>query len=97
MRTPIHDLFDRGFVLITGNDGDHWQQLKQLAPLYDAELTCVRLQEHEHCRRYDVDAGGAALVGPDGFVAWRADTAVAEPAAQMREALSRLGMKEGRA
>ncbi|QXJ21837.1 FAD-dependent monooxygenase [Actinomadura graeca] len=39
---------------------------------------------------YGLDAGGAALVRPDGFVAWRARSLPADPAASLDAALGRV-------
>jgi putative polyketide hydroxylase len=34
----------------------------------------------EVCTAYGIDGDGASLIRPDGFVAWRGRTAVADPA-----------------
>jgi 2-polyprenyl-6-methoxyphenol hydroxylase-like FAD-dependent oxidoreductase len=41
------------------------------------------------CERYGLSDTGATLVRPDGFVAWRAERAVADPRAALKEALGR--------
>jgi putative polyketide hydroxylase len=35
-----------------------------------------------------IQPSGALLIRPDGFVAWRSESAVAQPAAALRAALS---------
>ena len=42
---------------------------------------------------YGVDEGGAVLVRPDGYIAWRCRGPVADPAAALRSALSSLGLE----
>jgi putative polyketide hydroxylase len=41
------------------------------------------------CERYGLSDTGATLVRPDGFVAWRAEHAAADPRAALQEALAR--------
>jgi hypothetical protein len=41
---------------------------------------------------YGVEPGGAVLVRPDGYIAWRGRGPVADPAAALRSALSSLGL-----
>jgi putative polyketide hydroxylase len=40
------------------------------------------------CASMGIQPSGALLIRPDGFVAWRSESAVAQPAAALRAALS---------
>jgi hypothetical protein len=77
---PIHDSFDRRFSLLTGDP--RWS-----AAAHAAHVEPIVIANAEFSARYGVDAHGATLVRPDGFIAWRAPTAVADPAAALRRAL----------
>jgi putative polyketide hydroxylase len=64
----ILDLFGRDFVLVTGHGGAQWQEVAEPA----ARHTGIPLVVHMgHGSRYGLSRSGAALVRPDGFVAWR--------------------------
>jgi 2-polyprenyl-6-methoxyphenol hydroxylase-like FAD-dependent oxidoreductase len=89
------DLFGPGWVLLA--DGDAWADAAERA----AAAVGIDLAEH----RIDVDlrtaepdalrsafglsAGGAALVRPDGYIAWRSTTAPEDPAGALTDALAR--------
>ncbi|WP_405061056.1 FAD-dependent monooxygenase [Kribbella sp. NBC_01505] len=82
LRISTHDLFGRGFVLFTGSEGAGWREAAEKAaaslgvPIKayligaDAELRDV---ENVWESRYGIGAGGAALIRPDGYVAWLSD------------------------
>jgi 2-polyprenyl-6-methoxyphenol hydroxylase-like FAD-dependent oxidoreductase len=89
------DLFGPHFVLLTGRDGDAWRQAAQALgttspPLIaftvgnDKELSDPDGNWHEI---YDVDPDGAALVRPDGYVAWRSRSGASNPQQVLRAAL----------
>jgi hypothetical protein len=95
------DLFGSGFVLLAGKQGgqvwmDAGRQIKerlgvQLTRLVvDEELVDV---EGHFQERYGVSGGGAVLVRPDGYVAWRSPDAAPDPPGTlervMRQVLSR--------
>ncbi|WP_329084050.1 MULTISPECIES: FAD-dependent monooxygenase [unclassified Streptosporangium] len=80
------DLFGPGFVLLAGPRGEVWARAAQVA----ADWLGVRLTSYRiggeledpagaWQRRYGVGDDGAVLVRPDGYVAWRASEAVADP------------------
>ena len=88
------DLFGRNFVVLAGPDGEAWRSAAQAAAtslgvvvdtyrigadVADSTGSCERL--------YGTGTGGAALVRPDGFVAWRASTAEPDPASALADAL----------
>jgi putative polyketide hydroxylase len=63
------DLFGRGFVLLAGPEGSAWR-----------EAACpgvhvVQIGETAFPDAYGIPPSGAVLVRPDGFVAWRGESA----------------------
>jgi aklavinone 12-hydroxylase len=51
--------------------------------------------KNEFAAAYGIGEGGASLIRPDGFVAWRSTTpADADAAGQLRAVLTRLLMRE---
>jgi hypothetical protein len=81
-RIGVHDLFSDAFVLLTGPAGAGWLDAARrvaassgiplrayrVGPAGQAELTDI---EASWLRRYQAGRGGAVLVRPDGYVAWR--------------------------
>ena len=74
------DLFGRGFVLLTGTEGNDWLNVESnvVEEFPGLEFTTVRISGDAvkdpggvFCDKYGIDADGAVLVRPDGFVAWR--------------------------
>ncbi|ADD41823.1 FAD-dependent monooxygenase [Stackebrandtia nassauensis] len=74
------DLFGSGFVLLTPTDGHAWTVAS-----HDA-VTIHRLDRSLP----GVESDGAILVRPDGFVAWRSRTAVADPHATLTDVVNRI-------
>ena len=95
-RLSTIDLFGCRFVLLTGNDGSGWVDAAR--SITDTVVDAYRIGDHGDLadadrpwtEAYGVTDGGAVLVRPDGFVAWRAERAVAEPARQLGMVLSDL-------
>ncbi|NBE94156.1 FAD-binding protein [Nonomuraea sp. KC401] len=100
-RVSTIDLFGSGFTLLASREGgqawmDTGRQVKERLGvqltrlLVDVELMDVEGRFHE---AYGVNRGGAVLVRPDGYVAWRSPGPVEDPAATlervMRQILSR--------
>jgi hypothetical protein len=77
---PIHDLFDREYVLLAGAEGSDWATA---ADRVRAEIGCpivahrigrdteVAEADATWRQRYGITNGGAVVVRPDGFIAWR--------------------------
>jgi 2-polyprenyl-6-methoxyphenol hydroxylase-like FAD-dependent oxidoreductase len=92
------DLVGRDAVLFAGPDGVDWEKAATVA----AQRLRVRLDVHrvggggdiadprgEFAKAYGLGTGGAALVRPDGVVAWRAREAVGEAGNALGAALAR--------
>ena len=81
------DLFGRHFAVLAGADGAPWAAAAADA----AERVGVPIDAHvlggEFESAYGVSAAGAALVRPDGFVAFRSRDAVDDPTATLERAL----------
>lgn len=97
-RISTVDLFGSGFVLMAATPaGQGWVEAGRLVKerlgvrltrlLVDDELMDVHERFQE---RYGVGGGGAVLVRPDGYVAWRSKDAVADPVNTLEQALRRI-------
>jgi hypothetical protein len=65
------DLFGPGFTLL--HTADEWAVIaKEVSALLEVPIRC---QQMDLRTTYGVAREGAVLVRPDGYVAWRADTA----------------------
>ncbi len=91
------DLFGRGFVLLAAPEGGVWSA----AALAAAESAGVGLEaftfgqgirdlDDRFAAAYGLTATGAALVRPDGFVAWRAKSMGDNPRDTLKHILTRL-------
>jgi hypothetical protein len=95
-RLSTIDLLGTRFVLLTGAHGDAWREAAgRLASPSQPELVAhtigggCELADPAGAWHvaYGVEADGAVLVRPDGYVGWRARTQGAEPASTLRAAL----------
>ncbi len=100
-RRPVKDLLAPGrFLLIAGEDGQAWcDAARQLAAEADLPLDAVRIGHLDgdlydpRCtwlRHRQIASGGAILVRPDRFIAWRHPAASGEPRAALAAALSQI-------
>jgi 2-polyprenyl-6-methoxyphenol hydroxylase-like FAD-dependent oxidoreductase len=96
-RLSTIDLVGRGFVLLTGTQGEAWLSAAQrIAATSGIALTAHAiggsdLADHDAwCRAYDVAQDGAVLVRPDGYVAWRVRARRGEAEPLLRSALHRI-------
>ena len=90
------DLFGRDLVLLAGSEGEAWCTAAAAA----GEALGVTVTAHRATAEldpagrfadlYGTGDGGAVLVRPDGFVAWRARAAHAEPEAELTRMLARM-------
>jgi putative polyketide hydroxylase len=79
-RISMLDLFDRHFVLLTGENGQPWREAMHTLARHlglDLDAYCVGTAsdlidlDRKWSPSYGVGRDGAVLVRPDGFVAWR--------------------------
>ena len=82
------DLFGGGMVVISGAGGEAWvRAARQIAN--GTPLAAHALATDGRCEElYGIDSGGAVLVRPDGFVAWRSRSAPDDPETALRGALA---------
>jgi len=92
------DLFGPRFVLLAGRDGDAWKRAAEGIDASWPPLVAFTISEngdlgdpdgHWHSV-YGVEADGAVLVRPDGYVAWRSRSGVSNPQSALRAALDSL-------
>jgi 2-polyprenyl-6-methoxyphenol hydroxylase-like FAD-dependent oxidoreductase len=91
------DQFGRGFVLLTGPDGEAWHAAAADAAA-GAGVTLEPFQISgevsdpggDFCASYGISASGAVIVRPDGVVGWRAVDETGASAAVIADVLSSL-------
>src|SRR6185295_9457090 len=78
VRVSTIDLFGRSFVLLTGADGAGWADAARDVGIAGLDLAthvvggdALADPEGRFPAAYGLAASGAALIRPDGFVAWR--------------------------
>lgn len=95
-----HDLFGEGFVLLAGPYGHAWvEAARTVSDRLRVRLAPHRISDDLHDAdgvwqsKYGVGPGGAVLVRPDGFMAWRSPEPDPAPAVTLetvlRQVLSR--------
>lgn len=97
------DLFGDGFVLLTGQEGAAWcEAAREVASRFNVTLAAYRvgqkadLLDPENCWQHKagIQADGALLVRPDGFVAWRCRNRTGAPQQVLEQVLARLLCRE---
>lgn len=90
------DLFEKDFVLLIGSAGEPWRiAANQLAQLLSFPLIVYRVApdgdlidpKNTWHITYNISANGAVLVRPDGHVAWRSQSMVEDPKAELEKCL----------
>jgi 2,4-dichlorophenol 6-monooxygenase len=99
-RRPIKDLVAPGrFLLIAGEEGTGWCRAAARLAEAGVPLDCVRIGHVDGdlydprsmwAQRRGIEPGGAVLVRPDRFVAWRNPTASPEPLDELAKALGQV-------
>jgi len=97
-RVSTLDAFGGGFVLLTGSDGAPWRAAaaEQAAAPRQVPIEVLSIGEAGDLQApagrlealYGIEADGAVLVRPDGFVGWRAQRAADVPAEDLAGALA---------
>ena len=89
-RVSTLDLVGNGFTVFSIMEIGTWAEAAKRA----AEAAGVTVAFHalgpEIAEAYGLEPGGASLIRPDGFVAWRAQSAPDDPGAELTNALQRL-------
>jgi 2,4-dichlorophenol 6-monooxygenase len=99
-RFPIKDLVRPGrFLLIAGEEGEAWCEAADALAEAGLPLDAVRIGHVDgdffdpRCtwlRHRGIEPGGAILVRPDRFIAWRQPSAAADAHAELGDAFARL-------
>jgi hypothetical protein len=98
-RISTLDLLGSSFVLFTGSEGNDWYQAAQtLAASTGITLDAYRVgsqgdlidTENAWIGRAGLESGGALLVRPDGYVAWRSTAPTANPRQILEQAMAHL-------
>ena len=89
---PVHDCWGTDFALLAGIEGGAWHEA---AASTGIDLRCIGTAENAELFQsaYGVDADGAVLVRPDGFIAWRSRGAATDAQAVLRRVLTDLSLK----
>lgn len=92
VQMPVHDCWGTDFALLAGIEGGAWHEA---AAITGIDIRCIGLAENEELfhSAYGVDADGAVLVRPDGFIAWRSRGAATDAQAVLRRVLTDLSLK----
>ena len=81
------DLFDGNFILLSPSEA--WCNAgREVATQLDVPLRAYAITDPGWAKTYGVGDGGAALVRPDGHVAWRTAAPAADRASDLRLALT---------
>lgn len=93
------DLFGTNFVLLSGREGEPWcRAAREAAAEFGMRLDAYRIGGGDgiedpagsFAEAYGIESGGAVLVRPDGFVAWRSHAANEDPAKALAYSLRHL-------
>jgi len=88
------DLVGRGFVLLAASGGAFWRSavIQHGLPRIDVRVLGEDLIDTENAWMplYGVETGGAVLVRPDGYIAWRTASKPADPAGTIADAFSQM-------
>lgn len=93
------DLTGRHCILLTGAEGEAWCEAAQrVAGRLEVALDTYRIGNQgdfvdvngRFLEAYGISSGGAVLVRPDGFIAWRAEVADASPECALERGFLRL-------
>ena len=94
-RVSTLDLVGVGFTVFAGPEGGAWQEAAEKARAATGAPIVFHRPGAEVAEAYGLQASGASLIRPDGFVAWRAPTVPADPAGALIGALRQVLAKAG--
>jgi putative polyketide hydroxylase len=91
-RVSTIDLFGRGFVLLTGPEGDDWRAAAEPLDQLAVEQVGATLADPDgrFAESFGISRSGAVIVRPDGHVAWRAEGDIAASPETVQRAMSSL-------
>ncbi|WP_142328756.1 FAD-dependent oxidoreductase [Bacillus wiedmannii] len=98
-KVSILDLFGNNFVLLTEVENSSWVEavfdvsfkLGIIIKMYRVGVSGDFIaQENVFRELYGIENGGAVLIRPDGFIGWRSEKAVVNPAVMLEEVMSNL-------
>ncbi|WP_116443070.1 FAD-dependent oxidoreductase [Bacillus wiedmannii] len=98
-KVSILDLFGNNFVLLTEVENSSWVEavfdvsfkLGIIIKMYRVGGSGDFIaQENVFRELYGIENGGAVLIRPDGFIGWRSEKAVVNPAVMLEEVMSNL-------
>ena len=92
-RVSTLDLLGDGFMVFAGPEGGAWAEAAKRAGDQAGAPVGFHQLETEVAEAYGLGPSGASLIRPDGFVAWRAPTAPADPAAALTDVLETVLMR----
>ncbi len=81
------DWFDDALVVVTGTHGDDWRTAAEKVAASGIPLRVQRLSASAYAHGCKTGDCGAALVRPDGHVAWRVAWSTADPAIVLQSAV----------
>lgn len=93
------DLLGPEFTVLAGADGHPWRDVvRRVGEEFGLQMGCfvvgdpvgLRDVEGRFLARYGIESDGAVLVRPDGYVAWRSRSAVADAQQQLQRALEQI-------
>jgi hypothetical protein len=95
----VHDLIGRDFLLLADMDGRSWNEAAASATRQGTvAVRCVRVGEVDGDSElpdrfrssYGLRPGGAALIRPDGFIAWRSSVEPEDAAGTLQQVLHQI-------
>jgi 2-polyprenyl-6-methoxyphenol hydroxylase-like FAD-dependent oxidoreductase len=83
------DVIGNGFALLAAAGGCPWvEAANDLARHHALPLKALSIDDGAFLSAYELDASGAALVRPDGYVGWRSRSIARDPSRTLRDAVS---------
>lgn len=91
------DLFEKEYVLLVGSEGEAWKMvINELTKEFSLPIKSYRVASDGDLidsksiwhSIYEITPTGAVLVRPDGHVAWRSKSMVADPKSELKKILS---------
>ena len=95
----ILDLLGNDFVLLTGVENSNWAEIAHnVTSKFGMNIKVYRVgvsgdfiaQENVFRELYGIENEGVVLIRPDGFIGWRSEKAVVNPAVMLEEVMSNL-------